>query len=290
MARATSPITLSDLGEYNSLYLATAPVPSDPTLVWGTYVEMAAMEAFLAAYQRPDTPLVSAAHALLRAAAIALTRYPRFNRRVVGRRVYPLDGVHLLMPMLRSRGGEVDMVFLRDANSMSLAMIGTRLWEALHEARREAERLREPGQRGDRARRLDQWRRALVHRLAPLGLALSNRFRIPNFAWNERLQATSALVNYLVFPDSPPLTFFKPSTLRTNGVAVHVSLGPTRAQVLVEEDQPVVRRVAPLFVKADHRVVDTPQIAAFVATLRDLWHQPAQLLTPDEQHPAPPLT
>src|SRR5207245_6529816 len=79
--------------------------------------------------------IISPAHVLVRAVAQSLHEHPEVNRRVFGRRVYQYQGVNITMPMLQTSSGEVDCVFLRQAEKMSLAEIAGRFWqEARHKA------------------------------------------------------------------------------------------------------------------------------------------------------------
>lgn len=285
-ARFGNPLTLSELGGMNSLYLAACGSPSDSTLVWGSYIETAPLEEFLKQQPSNAAALVSAAHVLLCATAAALVKHPRLNYRVVGRKVYPIPGVNLLMPVLRGRGGEVDLAYLRHAERMSLTTIAQSMWESLQASRRAAQELTARTPEGQETRRRDAWWRWWIQRTFYFVLMGLNRCRLPIAFLDERLQLSSAVVNYLVYPNSPPLCFFKPSSLPTNAAPVYVALGPTSSQVVAEGDRPVVKRVAPLFVKADHRIVDTPMIADFVSTLRNLLHEPWRLEQPsDEIHP-----
>jgi hypothetical protein len=85
------------------------------------------------------------------------------------------------------------------------------------------------------------------------------------------------LVNVFNYIDAPPMQFFKPSCLSANFCSVHVSIGPATMQPVVVDGNVVARRVATLFVRGDHRLVDTPQIASFVTTLRNLLHNPQSI-------------
>ena len=277
-----SPVVpLQELGWVNTSYLATANARCDPTIVWGTQFCIEPLEQFVHEQRRQTGTMISTAHVLLRAVAEALQRHPLVNRRVIGRRVYPYDGVHLTMPMLETRSGEVNIVYLQHADRMSLAEIARRIWE---EARNVAVRTATAEKRKQsetvwqRMTRLwSAWFRIhWVHRMAGVGFWVTNRLRLPTLTLHE-INGTSAFVNHLGFAGAPPMIAYKPSSLPTNSFGVSVTLGTAEKQAVVDGSAVVIRTMAPLFVRVDHRLVNGYQTAAFISTLRSLLEQPGQL-------------
>jgi hypothetical protein len=82
------------------------------------------------------------------------------------------------------------------------------------------------------------------------------------------------MINYLGQRGAPPMRFFKASRFPNDTATLNVTMGPSHAD---GESEPV----APLFVRADHRVVDAYQLGRFVATLRGFLADPATLDVPD---------
>ena len=121
-----------------------------------------------------------------------------------------------------------------------------------------------------------------VRRMAGFGFLLTGQFRVPAMGVAETMNAASALVNYFSFQDAPPLMSFKPSSLPMNGAPVNVTLGRCERRPVVVGDDVVVRRVMPLFVRADHRIVHSHQIASFVTTLCTNLANPALLVDATE--------
>jgi hypothetical protein len=268
------PIPLEELGWVNTTYLGTGIAHWDPMMVWGTSVDTDPLDQFLAEQRRSTGRIFSAAHVLVRAVAESLRQHPKVNRRVTGRRVHQYDGVNIVMPMLQTRSGEVDPIFLRRADRMSLAEIAERFWTearakalgATHEARRREER-------GSPRKTLVALGRKLrlhwIHKMGRVAFYLGCRFRIPTwFAFQQELNGAGAFVNYLGFPGAPPMIGFKPSCLPMNSYSVNVTMGPSEPRPTVVDNTVVVRRQAPLFVRADHRMINAHDAAAFVNTLR----------------------
>jgi pyruvate dehydrogenase E2 component (dihydrolipoamide acetyltransferase) len=56
-----------------------------------------------------------------------------------------------------------------------------------------------------------------------------------------------------------------------------VTLGATEPRPVVVEGEVVVRPLAPLFVRADHRIVDAHALGLFTNLIRDLLANPAAL-------------
>lgn len=276
------PVPLSESGWVNTLYLSQPAPRSDPTIVWGTTVDVELLESFVAEHGRTQRIIISPAHVLVAAVAASLREHPLLNRRVIGKRAYRYSGINVVMPILRTRHGEVDTLFIEDADRLSFADIGRRLWS---EARDRA-----VAAAGSRSGSGDSQRRSLGERLrlrwnhlmAGIGFAIFNRLRIPRyFAWYQEMNAANAFVNYLGFPNAPPIISYKPSCLPINAFSVSVTMGPTQPQAVVVDNQIVIRRQAPLFVRVDHRLVNGQQAAAFISTLRRHVSDPRTIATPD---------
>lgn len=281
-------VSLQELGWVNTIFLSGGKPLKDPTIVWGTTVETEPLEAFLAEQRKGTGTILSPAHVLIRAVVESLKKHPHLNRRVVGRSVYPYRSINVVMPMLQTRTGEVDVVFLRNAEAMTLHDIAQRLWEEARakasliagEERRRSERLAIPNAcvRAARGIRLE-WMRWM----SGIGFWIMNNLRIPTFwKWQQEMNGTNAFVNFLGFPGAPPMISYKPSCLPTNSFSVSVTMGLSEKRAVVVDDAVVIRKIAPLFVRVDHRIVNGQQTAAFVSTLRAQLANPGALVEPLE--------
>ena len=268
------PVPLEELGWVNAAYLGTGVWHWDPMMVWGTTVETDPLDDFLIEQRRRTGRLLSPAHVLVRAVAESLGRHPALNRRVTGRRVHQYRGVNIVVPMLQTRTGGVDPLFLRDAEKMSLADIAQRFWMA---AREKAEAAALESRCGEEQQSVRRQALALgrklrlhwIHKMGWLGFYLGCRLRVPTiFRFQQELNGAGAFVNYLGFPGAPPMIAFKPSCLPMNAYSVNVTMGPSEPHPVVVENSVVVRRQAPLFVRADHRMVNAHEAAAFINTVR----------------------
>ena len=234
-ATHSRPIPLTELGWINTSFLASGSSQCDPMLIWGTTVETEPLEAFLAEQRGATGMIISGAHVLVRAVAQSLHRHPEMNRRVFGRRVYQYNGVNITMPMLQTRSGEVECVFLHEAEKLSLRQIAERLWEearqkAVHMAA-EKRRCRERSSLWNKC--IDLGRRLSlegIHLGCRLAFAVGNRWRFPTvWHWQQELNGAGAFVNFLGFPDAPPLVAHKPASLPMNAYSVAVTMGRAEA-------------------------------------------------------------
>ena len=201
---------------------------------------------------------------------------------MIGRRVYRYEGVHVLMPILETRTGEANVIYLPHADQMKLVDISKTIWEKARElATKTSVELKQranPDQRPGFAGRFSKWfRLQWIHKMGRIGFFLANRLRIPTITLEE-LIGYGAFVNHLGFQGAPPMISYKPSILPTNSFGVSVTLGPTELRPVVENNEIVARNMAPLFIRADHRLVNGYQTAAFVSTLRSLLQNPEGLV------------
>jgi hypothetical protein len=226
--------------------------------------------------------IVSTAHVLVCAVASSLRDHPNVNRRVIGRRVYNYRNVNIVMPMLETSTGEVDSIYVRAADELSLKEIAARFWEearqrAVLKSRRQTEPSNSKWARWDRLKRALHLR--WVHRMSRIGFFLANRFRLPvMWDWEQQLHAAGAFVNYLGSPGAPPLINHKLASLSMNSYSVAVTLGPIEPRPAVVDGAVVVRKEASLFVRVDHRFVNGHQAGEFVKTLRSFLTNPHTLV------------
>jgi hypothetical protein len=257
---------------YNRYYLhARGATRGDPTIVWGTDVEWEELQNYLRRLNEGARVLLSPVHVLLKATAHAVVQHPRFNCRVVGRRVYAYHEINLRLAFRDRRHGDVRVVLLRRANELSLVDIAQSVWSVAIEHA-------SGNWAGDRdCRRLQRLPTIVFHWVWRLYSWLDTRFPLPALGRLDGLRSGAVFVNDLSFQGAPPMRCYKPSRFPDESTTVSVTLGPVEHKALVRNGVVTAGRVAPLIVRADHRLVDSCQLAQFVATLREVLQHPAAL-------------
>jgi hypothetical protein len=105
---------------------------------------------------------------------------------------------------------------------------------------------------------------------------MERNLRLPSIRLN-RLSGAPVLVNYLGFAGAPPMRMYKPSAYPNESSHLSITLGPPEMRPVVRNGELVVGRVAPLFVRGDHRLTDAYLLGRFVSTLRDYLADPATM-------------
>jgi pyruvate/2-oxoglutarate dehydrogenase complex dihydrolipoamide acyltransferase (E2) component len=263
-----------ELQHFNRFYLHAAAGQSDPTMVWGTEIDADALQAFLRERNRDGSVLITVAHALIRATALALTAFPEMNVRLVGRRIYAFRSVNVRMAFAHRRNGEIDVLIVTDANLKSLDQIAAEVWQRLLKAGR--------GE-GGRERYLLLLRRFpgfLFRRILRLYFFLDRHFRLPAVGNLDQVRSGCVTVNDLSFSGAPPMRAYKPTRFPDPSDSLHLTLGPMESKVIERDGRFVSISVMPLFVRADHRLADAHLVGRFVATVRDLLSRPESLYLP----------
>jgi hypothetical protein len=275
------PISDAETPIWQLYYLGACPTPSDPTMLWGTEVDMSGFEDYLQIVNSDSPVLISPAHLLLRSVALAMRRHPEFNRRVIGRRIYQYKEIHLLLSLFNTRAREVELLLLEEADRRSLIDLSRELWRYTQQAAR--------GELVHFGKRTiyDLLPRAVVRRLIPFHLWLFNKFNWPITRIWRREHRSAMLVNYLAFKGAAPLRMYKPSRFPNDATPFNVTLGATELRPIVVDGAVVVRPVAPLFVRGDHRLVDAHELGLFANTLRSFLADPAQMDSETEVSPRP---
>ena len=76
------------------------------------------------------------------------------------------------------------------------------------------------------------------------------------------------------------MRMYKPSKFLDETSLLSVTMGRIEEMPVVRDGQVVARRVAPLFVRADHRVTDAQHLSHFVGRLRESLENPKSLEEP----------
>ena len=279
-------VPVTDMGVMKCVYQSDRRTYRDPTIIWGTTFDVQPLTKFVAAESRRANLFLSPAHALLMAVARSLREHPEFNRRMVGRSVHQFREVNLIMPMLLAQTDDVELVFLRGADQMSLRDLSRTLWTEAHERKsrikqeqqRESERSAFSRFFANAALRLKlHW----IRRMSWVAFFCHNHFPLMSMPWSQEFNAASAIVNVVNYPGAPSMQMFKPSALPINATALSVTMGPPEDRPAVVNGQIVIQRAAPLFLRMDHRFVHSHQIAKFLNTLCGYLTEPSRLVEGD---------
>jgi hypothetical protein len=279
----STPVPYADLGRLKCVYLADRRAHRDPTIVWGTAVHAQPLTEFVAAESRRCNALLSPVHVLVSAVARTLAEHPHLNRKVIGRRVYQYKEINIAIPLLAPVDKQVSPVLIRGVGQMSLHDIAQHLWNEArqHGVQAAEERKRDASRSPWRRFWVQAWRTLKlwgVLNFTSLAFAVHNQTRRRHVPQNAEFNAVSALVNYLSFPGgAPPMLSFKPSSLPMNAATLTVTMAAPEWRPAVVAGQVVAQRMAPLFIKADHRLVHSHEIAAFLNTLCRYLTEPCRL-------------
>ena len=197
-----------------------------------------------------------------------MAKYPEFNCRVIGRRVYAYREINLRLALRDRRHDGAGVMLLERVNELSLLEIAQLVWsKSIALAMGQW-----PGER-DR-RRLQRLPPFLFHWLWTAYQWLDTHFRLPTVGRLDELRSGAAFVNDLSFYGAPPMRCYKPSRFPDESLAVSVTMGPIEEKVVIRHGAPRVAKVAPLIIRADHRLVDAYQLGQFVAMVRDYLQRP----------------
>jgi hypothetical protein len=251
---------------WSAYYLAACPTPSDPTIVWGTDVPVAGLDAYLKRVNEDGDILILPAHVLVWAVGRCLDEHPEFNRRVLHRRLYNFRQVNVLFPLMNAERGP-EVCLLCDVDRKPLAQIAREIWQQGQEIAKGISRY----QRDERIFRLLPCPfRGVLFRWMLWGV---NWLYLPVALWGHRACRAGTMVNYLGQRGAPPIRIFKPSRFPNDAATLSVTMGP------VETGGPN-GPIASLIVRGDHRIIDAYQLGQFVGKLRRYLMDPASLEPP----------
>jgi len=267
----------ADIPYFNLHYLYASPPPVDPTLIWGTEVEVDRLTAFLNEANAQSRVLLSPAHVLMQAVGRTLADFPQLNCRVIGRRIHRFRTVNVRTMIYNRRLGDVDVVIIKDADRVSLERLARRMWK------RQTQAIKQDSLSHQIARRLPAF---LLRWCVRTYFWLDRHFRLPETRLNH-ISGAPVLVNYLGFAGAPPMRMYKPSKHPDDSSHLSITMGKSEARPVVRDGRVVVRSVAPLFVRADHRITDAYVLAQFLNKLCARLTHPAQIDSPPQAHDQP---
>lgn len=264
------PVSTSEITLINHQYLSQG-ARSDSTMVWGTDVDAEGLSDFIVEKNRSSKVLISAAHVLLQAVARSLAQFPQLNCRVIRGRIYRFRNVNVRMIAYNARKADVDILTIEQAHQLSLDDIGQFLWNS---------QLRIAA--GNHADHLDKtwltWGPAVTRRWGSrLFWWLDRNCRLPRLGRIDRHLDSAVVVNHLGFPGAPSMSTYKPSKFPDESSLLSVTMGRIEERPVVHEGRVVARRVAPLFIRADHRITDAYLLGKFVAALNDALTAPQSM-------------
>ncbi len=255
------PLRSEDTPIWSLYYLAACHTPSDPTIIWGTDVPVAGLEGYLKRINAESEVLISPAHVLIRAVGRCLVEHPEFNRRVLRRRIFTFKQVNILIPVLGGPSGP-EVCLVCEVDQKSLAQIASEIWEHSQKLVKGLS----TSQRDERIFRfIPRPFRGMLFRHM---LWSNNLVHWPAALWGHRLCRAGTMINYLGHRGAPPMVMFKPSRFPNDACTLNVTMGPSQPSAL---NGPA----APLFARADHRVVDAYKLGQFLADLRRYLMDPA---------------
>jgi hypothetical protein len=261
---------------YNRYYLhAPTSSSADPILMMGTEFDAEALLTYLQTLNRNGTVVVTAAHALVRATALGLAQFPDMNVRIVGRKIYRFKTISVRMAFFHRQAREIDVLIVSSADTKSVQEIAREVWQRLLQAGR--------GE-GSRDRDLARMRRVPAFGLRQLLRFynfLDRRFPMPAVSRLDELRGGSAMVNDLSHL-APPLRTYKPSRFPDDSDSINVTLGPVETKVVMRSEKVLSARIMPLFLRADHRLVDAYQMGRYLAAVRALLEHPEKLTLASE--------
>jgi hypothetical protein len=103
--------------------------------------------------------------------------------------------------------------------------------------------------------------------------------RLPTLGRLEQTRAGCVTVNDLSFAGAPPMRTYKPSRFPDQTDMLNLTIGPMENRIVERGGQFVSAAVMPLFMRADHRIVDAYVAGRFLAAVRDLLNDPQRLDT-----------
>ena len=277
------PIPPGELPFFNLHYLYGCATPSDPTMVWGTEVDAEGITDYVRQCNETGDVLISPAHVLLQAVGRALARCPHLNCRVIRRRIHRFREVNVRAITYDPRRREVEIVLVKNADTLSLEQIARTMWKNQRKAAK--------------GNSLEHGDRRLFRRVPDFVLRwglkayiwMERNLRLPSIRLN-RLSNAPVVVNYLGFAGAPPMRMYKPSAYPNESSHLSVTMGPIETRPVVRNGELAVGRVAPLFVRGDHRLTDAYLLARFVAALRECLANPAVMdIDPKEPKAGEPI-
>lgn len=270
------PIEASEITLYNHQYLHGCTHTADPTMVWGTEVEAEGLQSFIIKKNKESDTLVSPAHVLVQAVGRSLARFPKLNCRVVRGRIYRFRQVSVRMLSYDRSDSDVDIFTIKNVDQSALEEIAKTIWKYQCEVA--------SGVYPDRVdRKLLRRVPVMFRRYAIRSFWwLDRNFRLPRLGRLDRHLDSAVVVNHLGFTGAPPMRMYKPSRFPDESSLLSVTMGRIEQMPVAAGERVVVRSVAPLFVRADHRVTDAHLLARFVSTLRDFLASPQTMELPHD--------
>jgi hypothetical protein len=270
LALQTWPVPSSEISLFNQQYL-THGSHTDAAMVWGTDVEAEGLMDYVQRRNRGGKTLTSVAHVLIQAVARSVRQFPALNSRIIRGRIYRFREVNVRMISYDAKHADVNIITIDRADRRSLQEITECVWNTQLEiaAGKDSDRI-------DKA--VLSWGPASARRwTSRVFWWLDRNFRLPRIGRIDRHLNSSVVVNYLGFAKAPPMTMYKPSKFPDESSLLSVTLGRTELLPRVVGGQVVPRPIAPLFVRADHRITDAYVLSQFIVTLRGLLAHPERM-------------
>lgn len=259
---------------------------NDPYVSLTMDVDLAPLLAFQDAFAREHGERIGVQHVVTAAVARLLRELPELNVKIVGRSIYQLDGVHVVVPVhlpSGERGGGADetgIVVVRDADRKSLLEIARDTRRAA-----KAERAGEASLSGSALAR--RFARSVPGPLldATLGLLRSaGEFAPARRLFEEYMGASTGVTNVGAVMEMPPGARFRAFSATLSSRLGHFSsvfaLAPAADVPVVAGDRVEARRVLPITAVIDHRAIDGVRMGKVGHLLARMLLEPARLAQP----------
>ena len=266
------PISRVKTPFFNLVYLnARGQGGPDSTIVWTSEIPWQPMNRYIADFNRHSDTLAGTTHLLVQAVGQALAKHPKLNCRVKGRKVYPFRQNNVCLATRLPQSDEVNLVLIKEADTLPLASISKAVWHAQVDYRRD----QNPVIRDrDRLRRLPSWAFRYSVRFFQW---LETFAPLPTMFRLDRFRSSPVLVNDFSHQRFPIMRGYKPSRMPDESKSLSVTLGPAEEKVVWREGIPAPYQVAPIVIRADHRICDGYELSQFVSTMVRLMSNPDEL-------------
>ena len=267
-------VSTADIPFFNQHYLCTSGSGSpDSTIVWTSEIDWQNIADYAQQYQQHHTRFIDTTHILVQAIGQSLADHPEMNRRVVGRRVYQFKECNICVGTRVPGDKEVYIIQVHQADDRPLYQIAhIIMMKQLEYARKNSRERRDLA----RFRKLPGWLLRMTMRTSDW---LDRNFVMPVTGRIDRLRESGVLVNDFSSNRFPIMRSYKPSRQPGENKPISVTLGRPDDRVVMVNGVVTSKKIAPITIRADHRICDGFQLAQFVKSVVTKLNRPAEMET-----------
>jgi pyruvate/2-oxoglutarate dehydrogenase complex dihydrolipoamide acyltransferase (E2) component len=212
------------------------------------------------AFEREHGERIGLQHIVTKAVARTIALVPEINVKIIRRRIYRLDRVHLCVPVHLGSGAdradETGMMILHGVDRMSLLEIARATRRGADDERQGRASLSGSAVSRRLTRGLPD---GVVYRALDLVGSIARKPWVHGLT-DDRLAVSSAVTNVGSIVGLPKGARFVAASHPVPSKATHVAsifgIGPIQDGVVVEDGAVVARKVLPIVMIADHRAID----------------------------------